>query len=67
MVLVNSQTDQALPFPFGLLPVLPDAVPQAVAHPAVHIAQFAGHTCQSEVVQPAALHGLQPGDALAKR
>ena len=45
MVLVNSQTDQALPFTFGFLPVLPDAVPQAVAHPAVHIAQLAPHTC----------------------
>jgi len=45
VVLVNSQADQVLPFPFGLLPVLPDAVPQAVAHPAVHIAQLAGHTC----------------------
>ena len=32
VVLVNSLADQVLPFPFGLLPVLPDAVPQAVAH-----------------------------------
>jgi hypothetical protein len=67
MVLVYTQADQVLPFPFGLLPVLPDAVPQPIAHPAIHIAQFAGHTCQAEVVQPAALHGLQAGNALGQR
>jgi len=45
MVLVNSQADQVLPFPLGILQVLPDALPQAIAHPAVHIARLAPHTC----------------------
>ena len=67
IVLVYSQADQVLPFPIGLLPVLSDAVPQAVAHPTVHIAQLAGHTCQSEVIEPASLHALQASDALGQR
>src|SRR5665647_95581 len=53
MILVDSQSYKVLPFSFGLLPVVPDAIPQTITQPPIEFLQLALYTCHTEVVEPA--------------
>ncbi len=48
-----SQTDQVLPFPVRFLPVVPNAIAQAIAQPFVHLLQFPINAGQFEIIGPA--------------
>src|SRR5690606_2636156 len=67
LTLRDTQPDQVLPFPFRLLPVMPDTVPEPVSYPAVHFFELALDTGHAEVVDPASLGLFQFPDTLLKR
>ena len=49
------------------VPVVPYAVPETVAYPAIHIFQFAGDTCHSVVSEPTPMEFFQFMDAFVER